>query len=103
MTKVQEVQIQGLDPARMEPVIGPERAARFEELATMARAMLAGRAVLNVNSTATGGGVAEMLQTLLAYVRGIGIDTQWAVIQGTPDFFALTKRIHNEIDRKSVV
>src|SRR5919197_2626048 len=63
----------------------------------VAQAALAGRAVWNVNSTATGGGVAEMLQTLLAYVRGAGIDARWLVIEGDPDFFAITKRIHNGI------
>src|SRR5919197_2824685 len=63
----------------------------------VAQAALAGRAVWNVNSTATGGGVAEMLQTLLAYVRGAGIDARWLVIEGDPEFFAITKRIHNGI------
>lgn len=36
-----------------------------------------------------------MLQTLLAYVRGAGIDARWLVIEGDPSFFAITKRIHN--------
>jgi trehalose synthase len=35
------------------------------------------------------------LQTLLAYARGAGVDTRWLVIQGDPEFFAITKRIHN--------
>jgi trehalose synthase len=48
-----------------------------------------------VSSTATGGGVAEMLQALLAYGRGAGVDTRWLVLDGTPAFFGLTKRIHN--------
>jgi trehalose synthase len=51
--------------------------------------------VLNVNSTAVGGGVAAMLQTLLAYARGVGVDTKWVVVEGNPEFFAITKRIHN--------
>ena len=50
---------------------------------------------MNVNSTATGGGVAEMLATLLGYVRGIGLDAEWLVIAGDPEFFAVTKRVHN--------
>lgn len=99
MTKIQEVQIQGLDPERLAPIIGPERADRFRAVAAAAQETLAGRTVLNVSSTATGGGVAEMLQTLLAYVRGVGVDAQWAVIQGNPEFFALTKRIHNGLHR----
>ena len=54
-----------------------------------------GRTVINVNSTAAGGGVAEMLQTLLAYGRGAGLDIRWLVIQGDAGFFEITKRVHN--------
>ncbi|MGA9856283.1 MAG: glycosyltransferase [Solirubrobacteraceae bacterium] len=94
-TRLQEVDVQALDAARLEPLIGAERMARFEEVADAAQAALSGRTVLNVNSTAAGGGVAEMLQTLLAYVRGAGVDARWLVIEGDPAFFAITKRIHN--------
>jgi trehalose synthase len=93
--RLREVEVQALDAARLEPLIGLERMARYEAAAEAAQAALSGRAVLNVNSTATGGGVAEMLQTLLAYVRGAGIDARWLVIEGDPAFFAITKRIHN--------
>jgi len=93
--RLQEVDVQALDAARLEPLIGAERMARFEETADATQAALAGHAVLNVSSTATGGGVAEMLQTLLAYVRGAGVDARWLVIKGDAQFFAITKRIHN--------
>ena len=93
--KLEQVDVQALDPARLEPLIGPERMANFEQAAEVTQSALAGRVILNVNSTAVGGGVAEMLQTLLAYVRGVGVDARWLVIQGDPEFFALTKRIHN--------
>ena len=93
--RLQEVDVQALDAARLEPLIGPERRARFEEIAEATEALMHGRAVLNVNSTAAGGGVAEMLQTLLAYGRGAGLDIRWLVIQGDPAFFEITKRIHN--------
>ena len=53
------------------------------------------RAIWNVSATAQGGGVAEMLQTLLAYVRGVYIDTRWLVLTGNPEFFTVTKRVHN--------
>ncbi|MFL5921926.1 MAG: glycosyltransferase [Gaiellaceae bacterium] len=89
------MEVQALDAARLEPLIGPGRLARYEAIAEATQTRLAGRAVLNVNSTATGGGVAEMLQTLLAYGRGAGLDVRWLVIQGDPEFFAITKRIHN--------
>ncbi|MGZ6977388.1 MAG: glycosyltransferase [Acidimicrobiia bacterium] len=92
-----QVDIQALDPERLEELVGPERAERFEGAAAAARSLLDGRRVVNVNSTASGGGVAELLQTLLAYVRGVGIDAHWVVIEGDPEFFAITKRIHNHL------
>jgi trehalose synthase len=94
---LQEVDVQPLDPGRLEELIGPARAARFESNATAARLVLEGRRVVNVNSTASGGGVAELLQTLLAYVRGVKIDARWLVIEGDPEFFEITKRIHNHL------
>lgn len=93
--RLQEVSVQALDPARLEPLIGEARMQRFEATAEKTRDLVAGRSILNVNSTAAGGGVAEMLQTLLAYVRGAGVDARWLVIEGDADFFAITKRIHN--------
>jgi len=93
--RLQEVEVQALDAARLESLIGTQRMAQFEQVADAAQAALAGHAVLNVNSTAAGGGVAEMLQTLLAYVRGAGVDARWLVIQGDAEFFAITKRLHN--------
>jgi trehalose synthase len=93
--RLREVEVQALDAARLEPLIGLERMAAFEATAETARTSLEGRAVVNVSSTAVGGGVAEMLQTLLAYVRGAGIDARWLVIEGDRPFFAITKRIHN--------
>ncbi len=93
--KLHEVDVQAIDAARLEPLIGMERLSRFEQAAEAARETLAGSSVLNVNSTRAGGGVAEMLQTLLSYARGAGIDARWLAIEGDPAFFAITKRIHN--------
>ena len=92
---LQEVRVAAVTPERLAPLIGDERALQLNEVGDATRDALAGRAILNVNSTGAGGGVAEMLRTLLAYARGIGVDTRWFVIRGTPDFFAITKRIHN--------
>jgi trehalose synthase len=59
---------------------------------------LEGRTVWMVNSTAQGGGVAEMLPTQVSMLRELGVDTRWAVIETLdPRFFPLTKRIHNLI------
>jgi trehalose synthase len=94
---LQEVEVRGVAVDRLAEVIGAARTERFLNVAADARERLDGRRVINVNSTATGGGVAELLQTLLAYARGVGIDTRWLVIQGDPAFFAITKRIHNHL------
>lgn len=56
-----------------------------------------GRTIWNVNSTARGGGVAEMLAPILAYARGIGVDARWVVVQGDAPFFTITKRLHNRL------
>jgi trehalose synthase len=94
-TRLSEVQVQAVDAARLESLIGTARMERFEAVAEAAQVALDGHTVLNINSTAVGGGVAEMLQTLLAYVRGAGINTRWLVIDADRDFFTITKRIHN--------
>ena len=83
-TRLQEVDVQALDAARLEPLIGPERTARYEAMAEATESLLEGRTVLNVNSTAAGGGVAEMLQTLLAYARGAGRRRALARDRGRP-------------------
>ena len=93
--RLKNVPIAPLDLERFATVLDPPDYADFIALADRARAALAGRVVWCVNSTARGGGVAEMLQSLLAYTRGAGVDCRWVVIEGTPEFFALTKRIHN--------
>jgi trehalose synthase len=59
---------------------------------------LAGRTIWQVNSTATGGGVAELLLPAVRLVRDLGVSTEWLVIGSSdPAFFALTKRLHNLI------
>lgn len=59
---------------------------------------LEGRTVWMINSTAQGGGVAEMLPKVVSILRELGVSTEWAVIVSEEDrFFQLTKRIHNLI------
>lgn len=59
-------------------------------------AMLRGRTVWMINSTAQGGGVSEMLPGMISHLRELGIATEWAVIEADDaGFFVLTKRIHN--------
>ena len=58
---------------------------------------LDGRVVWHVNSTAAGGGVAEMLPALLGYCRGLQLNTRWLVISADPEFFRITKRLHHAL------
>jgi trehalose synthase len=92
-----EVDISSISPERFRSVLSAERFEAFERGIRDAREVLAGTVVWNINSTARGGGVAELLESLVAYARGAGADVRWAVIDGTPDFFAITKRIHNRL------
>jgi trehalose synthase len=82
---------------RYEPLLGAEELAQNEQAAERARREFAGLAIWHVNSTARGGGVAELLHALLPYVRGAGIDTRWVVLREPAEFFAVTKRIHNRL------
>jgi trehalose synthase len=81
----------------LEPIIGSLRYLQLSEAADEVRRLLAGRTIWNVNSTATGGGVAEMLQVLVGYVNDFDIPIGWLVISGDAEFFAITKRLHNQI------
>ena len=69
---------------------------RLRESAPPAVERMAGRTLWMVNSTAKGGGVAEMLPAKIRLLRDLGIRAEWAVIEtDRPQFFHLTKRIHN--------
>jgi trehalose synthase len=94
---LREVEIEPLALERLHELIGPDRARAFETIVAAARTALQGRTVWNINSTATGGGVAELLQVLLAYGCGAGVDARWLVIHGDPRFFEITKRLHNNL------
>ncbi len=95
---MEEVRLAPRPPLELAAVIGRERASRLmDETATAMRAALAGRSVININSTPAGGGVAEMLQVLLPLTRGADIDARWLVIDGDPEFFDITKRMHHRL------
>lgn len=71
-------------------------AAGVEDLRMLA-SPLEGSTVTMVNSTAVGGGVAEILGRLLPLMRELGLETRWHVLEGGPDFFAVTKGFHNAL------
>jgi trehalose synthase len=96
MAALQEVPIRAMTPERFRSLLG-DRYEEVEEGIATANEVLRGRVVWHVNSTARGGGVAELLHSLLAYARGAGADVRWMAISGNPDFFRVTKRIHNHL------
>src|SRR5690606_27138559 len=53
--------------------------------------------LVSVNSTYYGGGVAELLSSLTLLFNSVGITAGWRVIQGSPDFFNITKKMHNAL------
>ncbi len=58
---------------------------------------LYGKHILHINSTYQGGGVAEMLSSVVALMNDIGIDAGWRILHGNPDFFTITKKFHNAL------
>ncbi len=74
-------------------VVGDEVIAELRQLAKP----LQGARVLHISSTAYGGGVAEMLHTLIPLMRDAGLEAEWRIISGTDDFFAVTKSMHNAL------
>ena len=82
-------------PERFESVLEPEPFEKLADGIHRARGLLGERTIWNVSSTAKGGGVVELLLPLIGYAKGAGVDARWAVIEGNPEFFKVTKRIHN--------
>ncbi len=76
-----------------EPLVGAEAVERIREKARG----VADLHVVNVNSTYYGGGVAEILSSLTLLLNAAGVHTGWRVIQGRPDFFTVTKKMHNAL------
>ena len=79
-----EVRVVPVALERLSSLLPPDRVERLEQHVLAARRMLGDRTVWNINSTARGGGVAEMLHGLVAYAAGTGIDVRWLHRGGTP-------------------
>ena len=82
-----------------EPLIGSDAVERIRAKA----AALKDLRVANFNSTYYGGGVAEMLSSLTLLMNSVGIRAEWRVIQGKPDFFSITKKMHNALQGGKLV
>ena len=75
------------------PIVGE---SVVEDLRLIA-SRLRGKRILNVNSTAVGGGVAEILNRMVPLLRELGLDVRWDVIKGGDEFFEVTKKFHNAL------
>ena len=74
-----------------EQVVGHWEIERLRRLGER----LAGKRIVHVNSTKSGGGVAEILGWMIPLMRELGMDVSWEVIQGPPEFYRVTKALHN--------
>ena len=97
MAALQHEAVPAMAPERFASVLSPGEYEALVGLVEHAARELHGRVIWNVNSTAKGGGVVEMLRPLLGYCRGAGVEARWAVISGQSEFFAITKRLHNRL------
>jgi trehalose synthase len=75
------------------PIVGDKILREIRQLASYLR----GARVQHINSTAQGGGVAELLNMLVPLMRDVGLDATWDVMQGSESFFEVTKLIHNNL------
>ncbi len=73
------------------PIIGQ---STIDDLRLLAE-KLQGKVVQHINSTAVGGGVAEILNRMVPLLKELGVDTRWDLIKGGMEFFDVTKKIHN--------
>ena len=90
---LQEVALGPRSLADYTHIVGKET---IEEIRALAEP-LEGKRVLHVNATAFGGGVSEILYTIVPLMRDVGLDTHWQVILGAEEFFNVTKLMHNSL------
>jgi len=88
-------------PVRVDDYLEVAGSEAVERLRAAA-APLQGARVLHVNSTAFGGGVAELLFTQVGLLNDLGIDTTWQLLEGADDFFTVTKFVHNALQGADV-
>lgn len=81
-----------------EPIVGKNVIDELELFASR----LTGKTIQNVNSTAVGGGVAEILMRMVPLLNELGVDAFWDVIKGNEKFFEVTKKMHNALHGSKV-
>jgi trehalose synthase len=87
------VSVRKISLNKYKSTVGEKQLKNIQNLAEK----ISGHSVVHVNSTAFGGGVAEILHRLVPLMRDVGLDAQWKVIRGSNKFFNVTKTIHNAL------
>jgi trehalose synthase len=80
------------------PIVGEKVVGRIHQKAHR----LINKHIVHINSTAHGGGVAEILNNLIVLLNDIGVDSGWRVLIGPSDFFSITKKFHNGLQGNSI-
>ena len=88
------VEVPSHPPERFESVLEPEPFAKLAN-GIRPRPRAAGRGRTGTSAQPPRAGVVELLLPLMGYAKGAGVDARWAVIEGDPEFFKVTKRIHD--------
>jgi trehalose synthase len=79
--------------SQYESIVGEEILEEIRELA----APLKGARIAQINATTYGGGVSELLRSIVPLYRGLGIECDWKIISAGPKFFTITKAFHNAL------
>jgi len=90
---LQQVRVTPKHVADYISIVGEERINNLKELAKP----LKNKKVLNLNATAYGGGVAELLKTQVALMQDLGLNVDWYTMSASPEFFEVTKMFHNNL------
>ncbi len=93
---MKEVNVEKKDIFLYRAFLNAENKTKLEELARSIK----GKKIAFVNSTAFGGGVAELFRSIVPLARSMGVDLRWFVMDGDSRFFGITKRLHNMLQGK---
>jgi trehalose synthase len=94
---MREATISALPYQRFAGILSPSAYLQFDQAMRQGAQAMHGRTLWQVNSTLTGGGVAELLGATIPYAQAAGIRCRWVAIDGEPAFLDITKRLHNHL------
>jgi trehalose synthase len=92
-----EIRLRAHPPERFGSVLDADAQQEWAAALEAASERQGSSTLWHINSTSTGGGVAEMLQSILCYLLGGGLTVRWLVVDGNDDFFRVTKQLHHQL------